>query len=114
MAYDDGNIFAKILNMEIPAKIVYQDEMILAFHDAFPVAPVHVLVIPKGKYTDFDDFISNAGESDILYYFKKVKEIAKDLNLDDYRIMTNKGSGSGQTVFHFHTHIISGNNLKKN
>ena len=56
MVYDANNIFAKIVRKEIPAKIVYEDEAVLAFHDVSPAAPVHVLLIPKGEYVSFNDF----------------------------------------------------------
>ncbi len=110
--YDKQNIFAKIIRGEIPAKKIYEDEVILAFHDAFPVAKIHILVIPKAEYIDFPDFISKATETEIAYFFKKVSEIANSLNLDNgYRIVANTGKDSGQSVFHFHTHIIAGTNI---
>ncbi len=108
MEYNKDNIFAKILRRELPAKIVYEDEIVLAFHDAFPVAQTHILVIPKGEYINFADFITNAAEEDIVHYYKKIKEIASLVGLEDYRIQSNSGPSSGQTVFHFHTHIMSG------
>jgi diadenosine tetraphosphate (Ap4A) HIT family hydrolase len=60
MAYDDNNIFARILRGEIPSKKVYEDDHVLAFHDIHPQAPVHILVIPKGRYVSFDDFSAKA------------------------------------------------------
>lgn len=106
--YDENNIFAKILRGEIPSSKVYEDDKILAFHDIYPMASTHVLVIPKGNYINLEDFTQNAPSEVISHYFKKVAEIAKLLNLDDnFRILANTGEKSGQTIFHFHTHIMS-------
>lgn len=111
--YDKDNIFAKIIKGQLPAKIVYEDDKIIAFHDIHPVAPTHVLVLPKSEYTDFADFITRASSNDVKHYFDKIVYIVKKLGLEDsdYRLVTNKGSLSGQSVFHFHTHIISGRKL---
>jgi len=110
VSYDKNNIFTKIIAGQIPAKKVYEDEKIIAIHDINPAAPIHVLVIPKGQYTDYSDFINNATADEIKYYFSKIVEIAEILGLKDsgYRLVMNKGSLSGQTIFHFHTHIIGG------
>jgi diadenosine tetraphosphate (Ap4A) HIT family hydrolase len=109
--YREDNVFAKILRSEIPCKKVYEDESILAFHDAYPVAPVHVLVIPKHKYTDYNNFIGQSSPETIANFFSKIKHITEILNLTSYRLVTNKGSESGQSVFHFHAHIISGKKI---
>lgn len=108
--YDTNNIFAKIIRGELPARKVYEDEAVLAFHDIAPNAPVHVLVIPKGEYIDFSDFVSKASAEEVTYYFSKINEIANMLGLEEegFRLTTNKGSKSGQSVFHFHTHILGG------
>lgn len=111
MNYDTNNIFAKIIRNEIPCKKVYEDDMVIAFYDIHPVAPTHVLVIPKGEYLDYSDFISKASDTQISHYFTKLKEIAKLLGLPSYRIVSNSGEQSGQTVFHFHTHIIGGKTI---
>lgn len=111
MAYDSNNIFAKILRGEIPCKKLFENEHVLAFHDIAPVAPTHVLVIPKGAYTDADDFAARASAAEIAAYYKAVAEIAKELGVSDYRLVSNKGAEAGQTVFHFHTHIIGGKKL---
>ena len=111
--YDSNNIFAKIIRREIPSKIVYEDEKIIAFHDAFPTAPTHILVIPKGEYRNFHEFSSKAGPEEISYFFKKIPEIASIVGAEDYRIVSNNGENSGQTIFHFHVHIISGRKISK-
>lgn len=114
MTYDRENIFAKILRGEIPNNTVYEDENILAFHDIAPKTPVHVLVIPKGKYVDMDDFSGNAEVSEIGAFFAKVGEIARDLGVHEtgYRVVTNNGENAGQIVPHFHIHIMGGKKIK--
>ena len=111
--YNKDNIFAKIIKGQLPAKKVYEDDKILAFHDIHPVAPTHILVLPKGEYIDFTDFINKASSDDVQHYFNKITDIITGLKLEEngYRLITNKGSLSGQSVFHFHTHIISGRRL---
>ncbi|GFZ78831.1 putative HIT-like protein [Rickettsiales bacterium] len=113
--YDNNNIFAKILRGEAEAKIVYEDEKILAFHDKYPIAPVHILVVPKAQYISFDDFICKADTDEVAKFFRIVRKIAADLGLEEsgYRIVTNHGENAGQVVFHFHIHIISGNKLNR-
>lgn len=110
--YDHNNIFAKIIRGEISASKVYEDEQLIAIHDLHPVAPIHILVIPKGEYIDFEDFLSKAGEAQAARYFQKISEVAQAATSDGYRLVMNKGAQSGQTVFHFHTHIISGKEFK--
>ena len=66
MAYDDNNIFAKILRKEVPCKKIYEDEFVLSFHDINPQRKIHALVIPKGKYIDLDDFANNATNDEIV------------------------------------------------
>jgi len=111
--YDKTNIFAKIIRGEIPAKKVYEDDNVLAFHDISPACPVHILVIPKGEYESFDDFAAQASADDIAYFFKTVQQIANQQNLqhEGYRILSNHGSNAGQTVPHFHLHILAGKKI---
>lgn len=113
MTYDKNNIFAKIIRGEIKAQKIYEDEFVLAFNDISKVSPVHVLVIPKGEYENFSDFNNKASDQEISHFFRKVTQIAKDLNLDDsgFRIITNNGSDAHQTVKHFHVHILAGKKL---
>ncbi len=112
--YDKDNVFARILRCELPATKVYEDDKILAFHDRFPVAPVHVVVVPKEEYVDYVEFINKASPEEIYHFFKKISEIADKLGLsvDGYRLITNKGIRSGQSIFHFHMHIIGGSKLE--
>lgn len=111
--YDDTNIFARILRGEIPHKTLFEDEHVLAFHDITPAAPVHVLVIPKEEYTSFDDFIGHAGAERITHFWRVVRQVAGELGLPEsgYRILTNHGAHAGQTVPHFHVHILGGRHL---
>ncbi len=113
MAYDKNNIFAKIIRGEIPAKKVYEDEKVLAFFDISKAAPTHVLVIPKGEYLNFPDFVEKAAAEEISYFFKKVAEIATLVEADKsgFRLISNIGSHANQTVPHFHVHILAGKKL---
>lgn len=113
MAYDDDNIFAKILRGEIPAKKVYEDDFALAFHDINAQAPLHVLVIPKGAYVSFADFSEQASAEEIAGLVRAVGAVAKALGVeaDGYRLIANHGRHSHQEVPHFHVHIMGGRPL---
>lgn len=111
MTYDSNNIFAKMISGEVPVEKVYEDDYVIAINDINPVAPVHILVIPKGSYVDYADFTRNATEHEVASYFKAVTKITEELDLESYRLISNKGEESGQSVFHFHTHIISGTKI---
>ena len=111
--YDETNIFARILRGEIPSRKVYEDQWVLAFHDINPLAPTHVLVIPKGKFVSFADFSANAGADEIAGLMRAVGKVAKDLGLEaqGYRLLANMGEHSGQEVPHFHVHLFAGRPL---
>ena len=111
--YDDSNIFARILRGEVPSKKVYEDEFAFAFHDIHPLAPTHVLVIPKGPYVSWDDFSANASDSEIAGLVRAVGKIAREAGLVEpgYRVLANVGSHSGQEVPHLHLHIFGGRPL---
>jgi histidine triad (HIT) family protein len=111
--YDDNNIFARILRGEIPSKKAYEDEWALAFHDINPQAPVHVLIIPKGKYCSFADFSAQASEAEIAGFVRAVGVVARQLGLEPpgYRILANLGEHGGQEVPHFHVHLFGGRPL---
>ena len=113
MAYDDTNVFAKILRGEIPCSKVYEDDWALAFHDIDPQAPVHVLVVPKGKYSSSDDFAANATDAEIAGFFRAVGNVARDLGAVEpgYRILSNCGPDAHQEVMHFHMHVFAGKDL---
>jgi diadenosine tetraphosphate (Ap4A) HIT family hydrolase len=111
--YDDGNIFAKILRGEIPCKKVHEDAFSLAFHDINPQAPLHVLVIPKGKYISLADFTAKASDAEVTGFFRAVGTVARMLGLDapGYRILANMGEHGMQEIPHFHVHIFGGRPL---
>ena len=111
--YDDSNIFAKILRGEIPSKTVYEDQHALAFHDINPLAPNHILVIPKGAYVSWDDFSDRATADEIAGFVRAVGKVARDARLveDGYRLLANVGLNSGQEVPHLHVHIFAGRPL---
>jgi len=108
--YDDANVFARILRGEIPSKTVYEDEWALAFHDINPLAPVHVLVVPKGRYCSFADFSALASAEEIVGFARAVGKVARELGLEapGYRLLANVGADSGQEVPHFHVHLFAG------
>ena len=111
--YDEGNIFARILRGELPCKRVYEDEHALAFHDINPLAPVHILVIPKGPYVSWDDFSAKASESELAGFMRAVGKVAREqqLQVQGYRLLANTGKRAGQEVPHLHVHIFGGQPL---
>lgn len=113
MAYDDNNIFAKILRGEIPCDKVHETEHSLAFRDINPQTPVHVLVIPKGRYVSMDDFSSTASDAEIADFTRAVGDVARMMNIVDsgYRILANHGEDGHQEVPHLHIHVFGGKNL---
>jgi diadenosine tetraphosphate (Ap4A) HIT family hydrolase len=111
--YDDANIFAKILRGEIPCKKVFDDEFALAFHDINPQAPIHILVIPKGRYVSWDDFSATASEAAIAGFVCAIGEVARQAGLPapGYRLLANIGGHGHQEVPHLHVHIFGGRQL---
>ncbi len=110
-AYDPNNIFARILRGEIPNKTVLETPHTLAFHDVNPAAPVHVLVIPKGAYVDFDDFAANASAEEIVDFHRACAKVCAVTGIapgDGYRAITNAGTHGMQEVPHYHLHILGG------
>ena len=117
MAYDDSNIFARILRGEIPNDTVAENEHALAFRDIRPQAPVHVLVIPKGAYVSYDDFAANASDAEIVGFHRLVAQVARSEGLmlaegsAGFRAITNAGDDGVQEVPHFHLHLLGGRPL---
>lgn len=113
LPYDDSNIFARILRGEIPSKRVYEDEFALAFHDIAPQAPLHILVIPKGRYVSWADFSATASDAEIAGFVRAVGKVAADAGLVEsgYRLLANTGLDSHQEVPHLHVHIMAGRKL---
>jgi len=101
-------IFQKIIDKELPADIVYEDDSCLAFKDINPVAPIHILVIPKKRIEKISD--SNTDDKELLgHLFLVAGNIARDLGIEDaFRLVVNNGAGAQQTVFHLHIHLIAG------
>lgn len=111
--YDDGNIFARILRDEIPSSRVYEDEWAVAFHDIAPVAPQHILVIPRGAYVSWDDFTARGSDAEIAGFVRAVGHVARKAGLvaPGYRLLANIGGDAGQEVPHLHVHIFGGRPL---
>ena len=103
-------VFTKIINKEIPADIVYEDELCLAFKDINPQAPVHILLIPKKEIPSSQE-IAIEDQNLMGHLMVKIPEIAKKLNLSTYRLVVNTGEDAGQTVSHIHIHILGGRKL---
>ena len=113
MAYDDGNVFARILRGELPCDRVAETDRTLAFRDIAPQAPVHVLVIPKGAYENLHDFLGRASADEIADLFAVVGRLTGELGLrrDGYRLLSNTGRDGGQEIPHFHVQLLGGRDL---
>ena len=104
-------IFSKIIRKEIPAKIVFEDDLCLAFHDIAPEAPVHVLVIPKKPIRSVAE-IEPEDHALIGHLFSVIRQVADQLGLEKgYRVITNCGEEGGQEVLHLHFHLLGGRQL---
>lgn len=115
MDYDYNNIFAKILKAEISFEKINENENTLAFLDINPLAPIHILIIPKKPYINFYDFNKNASSDEILDFWKLINFIIETKNIENngFRIITNSGKDGNQDVPHFHVHLLGGKNLGK-
>ncbi len=101
------NIFLKIINREIPADIIYEDDISIAFNDISPQAPTHILVIPKKEIQKLSE--SDNNDQELLGHLLLVaKKITVENNIKDFRLVLNNGAEAGQTVFHLHIHILAG------
>lgn len=115
-SYDTENIFAKILRGEIPNDTVLETEHCLAFRDIAPQTPDHILVIPRGAYVNFDHFVTEASDAEILDFNRTVAQVCKEAGIspdtgNGYRLITNAGPDSMQEVPHLHFHILAGRNM---
>jgi len=99
-------LFCKIVDKKIPAEIVYEDKKIIAFKDINPKAKIHILVIPK-KHIESLNFIQEIDRKLMAELFFVIKKIAKNNNLDNYRLQINNGKKAGQEIDHLHIHILS-------
>ena len=115
--YDENNVFAKILRGEIPCKKLFENDYALAFEDLYPQRKHHVLVIPKGKFNNLDDFTNNASEVEISELFKAISHVASELGISasegGYRVISNIGINGGQEVPHLHFHSLGGERVGK-
>ena len=115
--YDDQNVFARILRGEIPNATVLETEHTLAFRDIRAQAPVHILVIPKGAYVNYDHFGATASPEEIVDFSRTVARICAELELAPelggagYRLIANSGVAGMQEVPHMHVHILGGRTL---
>jgi len=113
MVYDTENIFAKILRGEIPSTPIFEDDHVMALHDLYPQAKIHILVIPKGAYVDAVDFYSNASDAEIIAFQRAVAELSIEHQLahDGLRLIANSGVYGGQEIPHYHLHLLGGEKL---
>ena len=108
----EKTIFQRIIEKEIPAKIIYEDDQCLAFHDVAPQAPTHVLVIPKQPIVSVAT-MHDADAELLAHMWLVIRDLAKQLNLDGgYRVVVNCGRDGGQSVDHLHFHLLGGRPLK--
>ncbi len=114
MVYDDDNVFQRILRGELPCTKVYESEHALAFHDITPLMPVHVLVIPKGRYVTWDEFTAEAPAEELADFMRAVAAVAKLMEVDQsgYRVVANNGADANQEVPHFHVHVFGGRPIR--
>lgn len=112
MSETTETIFSKIIRREIPADIVYEDNLALAFKDVNPQAPVHILVIPKQPIAQLAD--AEAKDHALMgHLLLTAKRVAQQAGLDNgYRVVINTGADGGQTVYHLHLHILGGRQMK--
>jgi len=106
MAHDC--LFCKIIAGDIPSNKAAETDKSLAFHDIAPQAPVHVLVIAKHHTASISETTDNSIFADLM---GGVRDVARQLNLGDYRVILNNGAAAGQSVFHLHAHILAGRPL---
>ncbi|KXK24064.1 MAG: HIT family protein [Chloroflexi bacterium OLB15] len=107
-----ATLFSKIVHGEIPADIVYQDEMVTAFKDINPIAPVHILIVPNKEIATVND-VAPEDEQMLGHMFVVARQVARDLNIDQsgYRLLINCRGDAGQEVFHLHMHLLGGRKL---
>jgi histidine triad (HIT) family protein len=107
----EKTIFQRIIDKEIPARIVYEDDQCLAFHDVAPQAPTHILVIPKRPIASMNE-IDDTDADLLAHIWLVIRNIAREQNLDrGYRVVVNCGRDGGQSVDHLHFHILGGRQL---
>lgn len=112
MKEKENCIFCKITNREIPTKILYEDNQIIAFEDINPQAPTHILLIPKEHFASLNDIPEEKKEI-LSHLLLRARNIAQELGIKEngYRIVLNTGKNSGQDVFHIHFHLLGGRRM---
>lgn len=112
--YDNNNIFAKILRGELPSTQVFENDFAVCIKNIHPQAKIHLLIIPKNAYTDYQDFHENATDPEILGLHSAIKDVAiqEKINETGYRLVTNCRADSRQEIPHFHFHMMGGETLK--
>lgn len=109
---DSQCLFCRIINCEIPSEKVYEDATVYAFRDINPKAKVHVLVVPRDHYADVDELAKN--DPTLLAHLVEVAQLIADREYDgSYRLVFNTGEKAGQTVFHVHAHVLTGEPLEE-
>jgi histidine triad (HIT) family protein len=103
----EKTLFQKIADREITAEIVYEDDLVVAFRDIQPVAPTHVLIVPRAPLARADA-AGPEHEAALGRLFTAARRVAADLGITDYRLVVNNGEGAGQSVFHLHMHLLAG------
>lgn len=103
-------VFCEIINGNIPSTKVYEDDMMVAFKDLNPVAPVHILAVPK-EHIECANDINESNSKYVAHIFEKIGEIAKEQGITSYRVINNCGPDAGQSVMHLHFHLIGGKEL---
>ena len=103
-------LFCKIVAGDIPSTKVYEDDQILAFRDIAPAAPVHVLFIPKAHIAGVREVTAD-NAAVVAHIFSVIPQVAKELGITDYRVVSNNGADAGQTVHHLHFHLLGGATL---
>lgn len=108
-SYQADCLFCRIVAGEIPADVVFEDETVIAFRDINPRAPTHVLAIPRRHLDSVADLTHADADADLLAaLFSAMRRVAEDAGLKGYRIVSNVGAESGQSVFHLHFHLLGG------
>lgn len=103
-------LFCKIAAGEIPSNKVYEDDLCYAFYDIAPQAPTHFLVVPKAHIQSVSS-VTAENSAVVAHIFEVIAQLAKELHLDSYRVVSNIGEQAGQSVFHLHFHVLSGRDM---
>ena len=103
-------LFCKIIGGEIPSTKVYEDELVFAFRDIAPMAPTHILVVPKAHIASVSE-VTGDNSTVVAHIFEVIAKLAKEQGLESYRVVSNIGEQAGQSVFHLHFHVLSGRDM---